>query len=167
MTTTFRRFRVGSIGVYPKAGRTRNTPEGARESYWEARRVKDGRRVPVWSGWATREGAERQVAELALLAPEERPEIPGSVAFLLAGWLAGDVLHRGDLADATRKAYQRDANHLVEGLGHRRASTLSTAALAEYRDARLAAGAATGTVRQELKRIAAAWAWAPAGSAGP
>ena len=156
----FNPFSVGSIRVRPKAGRTRSRPDGTLESYWEARRTVDGTRRTVWQGWGTQSDAEKAVAELALLEPDDEPEIPGSLAFLLAGWLAADVTHRADLDPKTVKAYTRDAGHLIRILGHARASTLTTTQLERYRDGRLGEGAATSTVRQELKRVASAWGWA-------
>lgn len=155
----FSKFRVDRIRVYPKSGRVRTTADGVREAYWEMRITRDGQEHTLWTGWGTRDHAAKAAAELRLAEVEEAPWRPGSMGFLLAGWLGSVERRSGDLAEDTRNTYRNDVGHLVEGLGHARASTLSTAQVEDY-VARALQTRASGTVQGELKRLRAAWKWA-------
>ncbi|MEO0601122.1 MAG: tyrosine-type recombinase/integrase [Myxococcota bacterium] len=151
---TQRRFRVGDIAVQPR----RYRDDGS--CYWQATQEADGTRSTVWSGWATREEAEVHVASL-LVSTRSRPTAArGTVAALVLGWLQHEVAPAQDLRPRTKQIYANDVNHILEHLGASPlGSGLSLERLNGYRDTRLAAGASTGTVKQEMKRISQAWAW--------
>ena len=138
--------------------------------YWRSERyLGQGKRETVWTGWGTREEAQQHVA--ALLASGA---IEGTDQRSSNGYTARDVVSVRDLIDiwygttqennatlAPRTIASRGeiSRRLVKHFGHVHPSRVNEVVLAEYRDSRLRAGAARGSVFNEIRLLRQAWEW--------
>lgn len=123
--------------------------------YWRARTAGGG--STLWTGWATREEAARQGAQLLVTPPAPAPEPRlGTIADLLEVWLDFQGTNP-NLRDSTRQLYAKYARHLRRVLGKLPVEDLKLATMEGYRDLRLKEGAAPRTVSQELVGLRAAW----------
>jgi integrase len=142
-------------------------PDARGRWYWRALAYDPTtrKRPTVWSGWASAEGAERQVLQLVSSTPEvlpvERPEAESvrTVLDLMESWVARQEQRR-DIAPNTARVYRTCARHIVGApVARARVRRLCRRDLEDYRDTRLAAGAAPRTVRQEVSVLRTAWRW--------
>ena len=141
--------------------------DGARW-YWRAERYDRASRTrdTLWAGWATAADAEAIVTRLAADGPSGAPRAGRTavrtVRDLLECWI-WHVEHvggrKGQVTPNTLRIYTSAARHVCEGMGDVRLDRLSGPTQEAHRDARLRAGAAASTVRNELDVLGFAWRW--------
>jgi integrase len=155
--------------------------EHADRWYWRAGRFRGGAEETLWTGWATREEAERIVG--GMLSTGQKKAAPSAgiatVGDLVDYWL-GAQEDRADLRPRSIETMRAACKALVRGLGSVRIERVTTATLETYRDGRLRAGDAIAveradqkrgrlprvqrmapeTVARELRMLGQAWRWA-------
>lgn len=147
--------------------------------YWRAERFEGGRDVAIGSGWYTYGQAKAWIVDLAA-GLDDKPKPSGDVATvrdLLAAY-GSDVESRPDLEPGTKRAIRTKVYAFtgwpakrLEKL--RRKPLLATATIGDvlvervgrammerHRNLRIGAGVAPRTVREELRTLRTAWAWA-------
>lgn len=156
-------FAVGEVRVRVVRG-----PKPGSDDQWYFRaEVYDNTTTrTVWTGWNTRVGATRAVAEIVAAGvpagePASRAAITEikTVRDLLEHW-AGAMIERQDITDRTKLLGKRNAGHAARVIGEIVLARLGVSVLEHYRDARLAEGAAPVCVFEELKVIRRAYVWA-------
>jgi integrase len=153
---------VGSLrarvvrGPHPDDGAL---PEADRRWYW---RVWRGEEDLGSIGWHLPADVARIVAEKHTISgddgPAAREALAGTIGALIDAYLA-KVEARRDLAPNTKANARRNLGHVRDRLCDVRGGQFNTDTLAAYQAARLADGAATGTVAVEIDAIQAAWRW--------
>lgn len=130
---------------------------------WRADRP-DGRggRVPVWSGWGSRDEAEAAIlATLAGDEPAADDDTVRTVGDLMDVWL-GAQEERSDIAQSTIRSRRSHVRHLVRRESALRDVLLTRCdrrTLERYRDAELRGGRAPSTLREDLRHLRQAWRW--------
>lgn len=161
-----RPFSVGRVRVSPMRKPSKTDPRW----YWRAKLYRDGGEQCVWSGRATRQEAEQEVAALVAAdaldtpQPARRRDIIETVADLLGVWLAEQEV-RADIRDATKENKRCSVARLIRFLGDVRPRHLRRRTLERYRD--LLAGTphargdgySTGSIGLDLMYLGEAWAW--------
>lgn len=144
--------------------------------YWRARRHRGGERT-LWTGWATREEAQTEIARIVGGAPRTAADV-STVGDVLDFWIGSQEL-RQDLAPRSLETMTATVRALVREIGDVRANLVTLTTLERYRDARMRpgltivprrqeqrgrlpsrSGAASETVSRELRTLGTAWAWA-------
>ena len=134
--------------------------------YWRAvYYANKGNEHAVWSGWATRDEAERAIAKVVeagtykdKVPKEVRPPENPTVRDLLETWVAA-VKKRTDLSEQTRRVYRQAARRLLRVLDGVLLDRLDATTLAGFRDRCLAADLATWTIEHDLVVLSQAWTW--------
>lgn len=123
-------------------------------------------RTTVWSGWALRRDVEVALAQLVATGADltEQPAhtTVTTVRDLMECWLwhvqnVGG--RRGPLRPSSVRVYSYAARHLSEVLGEVRVDRLNRATVESHRDTRIARGAASATVKSELRALGHAYRW--------
>jgi integrase len=137
--------------------------------YFRAERYEGTTTFPVWSGWATREEAERVLAKMILVGKDKGPsesrrgEEVSTVTDVLELWL-GSVLARPLVKKTTVAATKASLRHLNRHLGTIPVDRLDLVTLDRYVEARFRESAdkttAGGTIDLELTKLRTAWTWA-------
>lgn len=158
MTARPASLRIGRVIARPVRG-----PEGERW-YWRCDIRRAGRLHTAWTGWSTTTEIARRACDLDANEPDEAPRVvldarPRTMSDLLEVWAQRQAVRR-DLAVSTRAFYARAVGHLRGQLTGVPVGVPDASRLEAYRDDRLAEGAATLTVKQELAVLSRAWAWA-------
>lgn len=159
---------VGRVRARAVRGPQKDAP---RVWYWRAERYcRDADRdVTVWTGWATRDDAQRHleahVADLARRPRSERSQASCStLTDLLAYWL-GEIEDRreaGQVTTTTLDLYEKRARIVREHIGDMPIDRVTALTVDEYRRSRLRAGYSDATVEAEALVIMQAWKWAAA-----
>lgn len=156
-----RSFGVGSVRVRVRGSRGYR-PGGV--WYWVAERYVDGKARSVWSGWATREVAERMVAGIVATGVQAQRcrHVEVKDVHDLCELYLGDREERvqaGELAAVTFRNQVSRFRALLDALGGVRLERLTLPVMESFVTRRARAGAGVGTVRLELQCIGAAWSW--------
>ena len=158
-----RNIRIGAVGVYVIRG-----PRQDRRCYWQATATVAGQRKTIWSGWATREEAERAGCETRAALPTDlgsaeagakhEAEAGLTVAALLERWIE-DCSKRPYIAAMTRKNYTAAATNLTRLVGGYRLTEISIVETQGYLNARHAEGVKVRSAWYELGLLRTAWRW--------
>lgn len=149
------------FAVGPVKARIVRGPRADGRWYWRAGIYRDGTERTVWTGWALPEEAVRllaaKVAEDRLDVPEveDKAETIGD----LMEYFIGRQELRADLSPETLTAQRNASKRLKRGMGPARIDRLDLAALERFRDVRLRAGSAPGTIALDFQVLRAAWAY--------
>lgn len=149
--------------VRARAIRSRASTAATGDWYWRAEVHRDATTLTVWNGWATRAVVEETLARLLTEgtlfdAPEADPEPVRTTRDLMETWVAAQE-DRGDLSDHTVRGYRNAARQVVTVIGDVLLDHVDVSTLHRFRDTRLRAGGATGTVDMELGVVRMAWRW--------
>ena len=148
------------FGVGPVRVRAINGPRD-NQWYWRAEIHENGASRSVWSGWATRTDAAKQVAGIVAEVDFDPVGSIGdleTVFDLLDVWL-GSVDARQDIAKSTQILYRRRSRQIARVLGSVLLERIRLSDLEGYRNRRLRERAASGTVAGELRILKIAWRW--------
>lgn len=151
-------LRIGRVLARPVRG-----PDDQGRWYWRCDVGAGERRRVAWSGWASTSDVAEQAVRLDALVgrsagPADQP--PARLLGDVFGMWSEAQARRPDLTDRTRAFYDRMAGHLAAHLGNLPLAVPSLHDLEGYRDARLLAGIAPQTVKQELAVLKRVWGWA-------
>lgn len=160
-----KRLSFGDAIARPIRGPKKDQP---RSFYWQVQRERGGERVTLFSCWGTRE--EIKTRTIDFLANEPSPEEAARLRMSSIETVR-DVLETfvgsqrsryeaGDLTQHGYRASRNDGRHLARLLGRLALSGLRRAELENYRNTRLIEGAASSTVKREIKTMRSAWRWA-------
>ncbi len=151
------KFSVGSVKVRAARG-----PDDQGRYYWRAVLYRDRKEHTLWTGWETRAGAEATVAKMVAGGEQHdtrpRRQRVSTVDDLIGRWIPV-LRRRGDLRPSTIVDYKATTRHLRRLIGTHALQRLDLATLDEYVAVRRREGAATNTIRKEIKRIGSAWEW--------
>jgi integrase len=140
--------------------------------YWRIVTKLDGKDVQLGVGWWTEDELRVQVAEhVRDRTPERKREERRAATTVelrtiqdLMETYIGDLEARIDAGEdiprRTHLEYRRSANRWTERFGDTLLVATSSTTMAAFRDERLRAGIAPGTVRQEFEALGRAWRWA-------
>ncbi len=151
-------FSVGDVKVRATREPTKRNPRWE----WRAVRNRDGGRISVWSGRASRHEALKIVSGLVTESEVAIPRRHGfdpsvkTVKDLLECWLF-DQEDRGDLAERSKGNLKRIARRLTTCIGDVRLSQVGSDTQRHYRDR---SGLASGTVALDLGYFRSACKWA-------
>jgi integrase len=134
--------------------------EKDRRWYWRAFR---GNEVLGVLGWLARADVARVVAERWTISGDDTETsattLAGTVGALCDAYQRY-IEERRDVAPNYRKATRQNLRHIREGIGGVRAGALTEATVLDYQNTRLGRdGAASVTVRDEVRALARAWKW--------
>lgn len=150
------------LAVDPIKARVIRGPNAEGRWYWQAVVYRDAGERTVWTGWATRDEAARELAAISAVgdfAGDRRPDpTVETIGDVLETWLGAQEA-RADIVAGTLKNYTIRAKSLHSGIGAVRPDRLDVVTLERYRDARLHSGGAPATVAKELKILRFAWRW--------
>lgn len=125
--------------------------------YWRARRSST--RETLWTGWATREEATRQGAELLVKPVTDlcvaRPVLR-TVGEVVRAWVEAQAINQ-DLRPETRKVYRNQSRHMLRLLDRLPVEDFKRASLEHYRNTRLQEGVSPRSLKQELISLLSAW----------
>lgn len=136
--------------------------DGSGRWYWRAElyRGRNGGSTTLWTGWALRDDVIDRLRGLTGAEPVPDTADPSvvTVADLMETWVASEQA-RLDVSVYWRRNAKRAGQRVKQAIGAEPLSSVGLTTLERLRDRRLAAGAASGTVKQDVKAFRAAWAW--------
>ena len=129
--------------------------------YWQARQTLAGERHVVWTGWGTLDQVKVALAPLvAGQRPARADDSVERVRDLLEVWLAWQ-LDRAAISPARKLNSEKECRHLAQHLGDVYLHRLNRDIIHDgLQEPALAAGLATGTVRNCISTLLQAWRWA-------
>ena len=161
-----RPFSVGRVRVAPMRKPSKSDPRW----YWRAKVYRDGGEQSVWSGRATRQEAEREIAAIVAADGLDRPQPPrvrdsiATVGELLDSWL-DEQDERTDIRPGTKENKHSSAKRLRRFLGDVRLSQVRQRTLERYRDTLSGTkhargdGYSSGSIALDVLYLGEAWTW--------
>lgn len=134
--------------------------DGSGRWYWRARIFEHGGERTVLTGWYTRDALLEAVHELIRTGLQPPPPDEGvveTVRDLLEHWVAAQE-HRVDTSATWRRNARNSGRRLCRAIGGVYLERVDRAVIERYRDTTLRE-LASGTVRQDVKMLRAAWRW--------
>jgi integrase len=153
------KFTVGPVRVRATRG-----PKDDGRWYWRAVVYRDSAEHTLWTGWATRDMAEADIAGRVAAGDTEPKDnatteaLPRTVGDLMECWMYAEE-QRQDIKAKTKQVNKYYARKVKAYLGHVALRQLYFHHLATFRDDRLKAGAAPNVVRGEIAVLRRAWQW--------